>query len=100
MQSRLADKLKRAGGIVARQYAKIEARVDNLLEREKAIERKTEQSFAPHESMLNDTEKQLDSFEHELAGLTNDPFQHGEQPEQVEPEPKKFVDHPPHNYTQ
>jgi len=83
MQSRLVDKFKRAGGIVARQHAKIEQRLDKVIEREQDIERKTNQAFGAHEAMLDATEKHLDGFEHQLAQLTNDPFQHGDSTEEV-----------------
>lgn len=75
MESRLAEKLKLAGGVVARQHKKIEDRADAIIAREADIERKTDQAFSPHESMLDAAEKGLDALEHQLAGLSNDPLQ-------------------------
>ena len=71
---RLAEKLARAGGVVARQTAKIEARADSLIAREDAIEARTEEVFNPHESILARTEKGLDGLEDKLRLLSNDPL--------------------------
>ena len=75
MQSRLAEKLKLAGGVVARQHVKIEQRAEQIIAREKVIEAKTDRAFAPHEAMLDDAMKGLDDLERQLAGLSNDPLQ-------------------------
>lgn len=92
MESRLAEKLKLAGGVVARQHKKIEDRADAIIAREADIERKTDQAFSPHESMLDAAEKGLDALEHQLAGLSNDPLQSGEQPAQGEQQTIKSTD--------
>jgi hypothetical protein len=68
---RLEDKLAQAGGVVARQTAKIEARADAIIAREAAIEAQTEQAFAPHESILSEAESGLDTLSRQLAPLTN-----------------------------
>ncbi len=96
MESRLAEKLKLAGGVVARQHKKIEDRDDAIIAREADIERKTDQAFSPHESMLDAAEKGLDALEHQLAGLSNDPLQNGERPAQGEQQTTIESDqHPP-----
>lgn len=77
MDSRLLEKLKLAGGVVARQHQKIEARADTIIAREQEIERKTDEAFAPHEALLNAAEKGLDDLEHQLAAVSNDPLQTG-----------------------
>ncbi len=71
---RLAEKLARAGGVVARQTAKIEARADSLIAREDAIEARTEAVFNPHESILASAEKGLDGLEDKLRLLSNAPL--------------------------
>lgn len=71
---RLAEKLARAGGVVARQTAKIEARADSLIAREEAIEARTEEVFNPHESILASAEKGLDGLEDKLRLLSNAPL--------------------------
>ena|ERR1700679_2168434 len=75
MESRLAEKLKLAGGVVARQHAKIEKRAEDIIAREQVIARKTDQAFAPHELMLDDAMKGLDELERQLAGVSNNPLQ-------------------------
>ena len=84
MEDRLAEKLKLAGGVVARQHKKIENRADAVIAREAVIEKKTDKAFLPHETMLDAAEKGLDAFERQLAGLSNDPLQSGEQGTQGE----------------
>lgn len=97
MESRLADKLKRAGGIVARQSAKIEERLDKLLAKEPLLEKQTDEAFSAHEAMISDIEKGVDRFAHDLAPITNgSPFQDGTKPEESEEKP----DHPPYRYAQ
>jgi hypothetical protein len=68
---RLDEKLKNAAGVVSRISSKIEARADNLIAREQALEMKTEQAFAPHEGMLDEAEKGLEDVEKQLSLLTN-----------------------------
>lgn len=68
---RLSDKLKQAGGVAARQTAKIEARADAIIERETAIEDLTDQAFAPHEAILSEAEKGLQDVEASLRLLGN-----------------------------
>lgn len=75
MQSRLAEKLKLAGGVVARQHAKIEQRADNIIAEERIVEQMTEDAFAPHEAMLEDARAGLQDLKQQLAGLSNDPLQ-------------------------
>lgn len=71
---RLDEKLKRAGEVVSRQSAKIEARADALIAREAEIEALTEQSFVPHETVLSEAEKGLDGLARRLTLLSNDPL--------------------------
>lgn len=73
--SRLTEKLQMARGVVGRQTAKIEARADDLIAREEAIEAQTEQAFSGHESILSDAERGLDALERQLALLSNDPLE-------------------------
>ena len=72
--SRLTDKLTQAAGVALRQSTKIEARADALIEREAAIERRTNEAFAPHESILSEAEKGLDEVEKQLNLLSNNPL--------------------------
>ena len=72
--NRLEEKLKLAGGVAARQSAKIEARADALIAREPLIEAKTDEAFSPHETILNGQETALDTLEHMLAAVSNDPL--------------------------
>jgi hypothetical protein len=85
---RLQDKLTKASGVVQRQHEKIEKRADAIIEREAVIERRTEEAFSPHESMLKETETGLDALEHALATVTNNPLPDG-MPEEPKPQ------HPP-----
>lgn len=79
MESRLAEKLKQAGGVVKRLHGIIEGRADAIIEREAHVEEMIAKAFIPHEDMLNDTERGLEQLEKELATLSNDPLQNGEQ---------------------
>ena len=79
MENRLAEKLKLAGGVVARQHKKIEDRADAVIAREPHLEELTDRAFSPHEAMLDQAEKGLSDLERQLAGLSNDPLQGGEQ---------------------
>jgi hypothetical protein len=72
--SRLADKLAQAGGVAGRLTAKIEARADELIAREAAIEKRTDQVFAPHEALMDSAERGLDEVEKKLPLLSNDPL--------------------------
>ena len=71
---RLTEKLKAAAGVVKRATDNIEARADALIAREAAIAGRTDEVFMPHESILADAEKGLDSVERQLALLSNDPL--------------------------
>lgn len=71
--SRLTDKLKQAGGVVARQTAKIEARADAIIAQEATIEQQTQSAFAPHEALLSQTEQDLHDLQAALATVSNAP---------------------------
>jgi chromosome segregation ATPase len=71
---RLTEKLQRAGQVVGRQTAKIEARADSLIAREDAIERRTDEVFTPHETILTTAEKGLQGLEDKLRLMSNDPL--------------------------
>jgi hypothetical protein len=75
MESRLAEKLKTASGVVERVHNRIEARADKVIASEPEFDKLIEASFAPHEAMLSDSERALDSFKHALAQVSNDPLQ-------------------------
>lgn len=74
MESRLAEKLKNAAGVVARVQTRIEAKADAVIAREPEFDKLIEESFAPHEAMLDDSGKALDAFQHALAQVTNGPL--------------------------
>lgn len=82
---RLTEKLKTAGAIVGRQTAKIEARADALIAREADIEAKTDKAFSPHEAVLDDAARGLDSLERQLALLSNDPLPASGKPQESHP---------------
>lgn len=69
--SRLTEKLTKAAGVAGRQTAKIEARADAIIARESSIEQKTNAAFGPHEALLTEAEKGLDTVESALNLLTN-----------------------------
>lgn len=71
---RLTEKLKAAGGVVARQTAKIEARADAIIAREPVLEAQTDRAFAPHEALLSEAEQGLDTLYQKLALVSNDPL--------------------------
>ncbi len=68
---RLAEKLAKAGGVVNRITAKIEARADALIARENELEERTHSAFSPHEGILSSAERGLDDVEKALALLSN-----------------------------
>jgi hypothetical protein len=68
---RLTEKFAKASGVVGRQNAKIEARLDRLIAREPDIEQKTDQAFVPHEATLDGLENGLDTVEASLRLLSN-----------------------------
>lgn len=70
---RLRDKLKRAGGAVARQHASIEAQADKIINTEAEVEQKTATSFAPHHAHLAEQLKGLDELQAQLKLLNNEP---------------------------
>ena len=83
--SRLSDKLMQAGGVARRLTTTIEARADSLIARETELEKRTEEVFSPHESILRDAEKGLQAVERQLALLSNDPLESsGASPEAVQ----------------
>ena len=71
---RLTEKLKTASGVAARATQAIEARADALIAREAAIDKRTDEVFAPHEHVLTTAEKGLDEAEAALRLLSNDPL--------------------------
>lgn len=71
MDYRLSEKLKQAGGVVARLHSKIEARADAVIAREQVVDTKIDEAFTPHETMLDDQMQSLDQLEKDLATLTN-----------------------------
>ena len=71
--SRLSEKLAAAAAVAPRQAAKIEARADTIIAREQDIERQTEQSFLPHELLLDEAENGLSALEKELRLMSNNP---------------------------
>jgi hypothetical protein len=71
VMDRLSEKFARASGVVGRQNAKIEARLDRLIAREHDIEQKTDQAFVPHEATLDGLENGLDTVEASLRLLSN-----------------------------
>ena len=70
--TRLDEKLAAAAAVAPRQAAKIEARADALIAREVAIEKRTDEAFAPHESVLTIAEGGLDKLEDSLKLLSNE----------------------------
>ena len=72
--SRLTDKLAAAAAVAPRQAAKIEARADRIIAMEPEIERMSDDSFGPHEAILDEAQHSLDSLKHELAGFANAPL--------------------------
>ena len=72
--SRLTEKLQSASSIVQRVSAKIEARADALIEREKDIERKIHDAFSPHEALMDNHHKDLDDVENALRQFSNEPI--------------------------
>jgi hypothetical protein len=73
IMGRLSDKLKMAASIVPRQAAKIEARADAIIAAEADLEKQTEESFTPHETMLDEARAGLDDLKHQLATMSNLP---------------------------
>jgi hypothetical protein len=71
VMDRLSEKFAKASGVVGRQNAKIEARLDRLIAREHDIEQKTDQAFVPHEATLDGLESGLDTVEASLRLLSN-----------------------------
>lgn len=69
--SRLTEKLALAAAVVPRQAAKIEARADALIAREPLIAKKTDDTFAPHEQMLDAAERGLETLDKSLALMSN-----------------------------
>lgn len=74
MESRLAEKLKHAAGVVARVQTRIETKADAVIAREPEFDKLIEESFAPHEAMLDDSGKALDAFQQALAQVSNAPL--------------------------
>jgi len=71
---RLSEKLAKAGGVVARVHANIEAKADAVIAREEVLTKRTTEAFSPHHAMLDDAAKGLDALEAQLALVTNDPL--------------------------
>jgi hypothetical protein len=71
---RLTEKLTKAGGVVARVHANIEARADAVIAREGELNDKAVKAFDPHNAMLDDAQKGLDALERQLALVSNDPL--------------------------
>src|SRR6266403_757681 len=59
---RLSEKLAKAAGVVARQTTRIESKADALIAREAELEARTDKSFDPHNSILDDAERGLDGL--------------------------------------
>lgn len=70
---RLTDKLALAAAIAPRQHAKIEARADKIIAAEPEIEKMTDESFGPHEALLDEAQKALDDLKSQLATMSNLP---------------------------
>jgi 6-phosphofructokinase len=73
IMGRLSDKLALAAAIVPRQAAKIEARADAIIAAEADLEKQTDESFSPHETMLDEARAGLDDLKHQLATMSNLP---------------------------
>jgi hypothetical protein len=73
IMGRLSDKLALAAAIVPRQAAKIEARADAIIAAEADLEKQTDESFSPHETMLDEARAGLDGLKHRLATMSNLP---------------------------
>jgi hypothetical protein len=72
---RLTEKLLKAGGVVGRLTAKLEAKADAVIARETVLDQKTEHAFDAHHAMLDDAGKALEAFEAKLALVSNDPLE-------------------------
>ncbi len=70
---RLTDKLAAAAAVAPRQAAKIEARADRIIAMEPEIERLTDDSFGPHEALLDEASKGVQDLKHALATMSNLP---------------------------
>jgi hypothetical protein len=73
IMGRLTDKLALAAAVAPRQAAKIEARADKIIAAEPEIEKLTDDSFLPHEALLDEAQKSLNDLKHELATMSNNP---------------------------
>lgn len=71
---RLTEKLNRVAGIAGRLTAKLEEKADFMIEREGAIDKRTDRIFDAKHAILDDAEKGLDAIEAHLARLSNDPL--------------------------
>jgi len=71
--TRLSEKLAAAAAVAPRQATKIEARADRIIAMEPEIERLTDDSFGPHEAMLDEAQRGLDDLRHQLATMSNIP---------------------------
>jgi hypothetical protein len=89
---RLEDKLALAAGVVERQNKKIEDRADALIAREKDLEKRTEDSFSPHELILANAEQGLDKLKDKLTLLSNNPPLDGSKDGKQEEPPPKVVE--------
>jgi hypothetical protein len=86
LMSRLAEKLKLAGGVAGRLHAKAEARADEVIAREPVITERIEDVFAGHFQHLEDAEKAIDALERDLALMGNEPTQISGTSPEVEPD--------------
>ena len=71
---RLTEKLNKVAGIAGRITSKLEERCDFMLERETAIDGRSERIFSAKHAILDDAEKGLDAVEAHLQRLSNDPL--------------------------
>jgi hypothetical protein len=69
-----SDELASVATVTAEITKVIGDRADALIARKAAIEKKTEQAFAPHEALMTAAENGLDQVEKALARLSNSPF--------------------------
>lgn len=70
---RLTDKLAAAAAVAPRQAAKIEARADRIIASEAGLEQLTDESFGPHEALLDEASKGVQDLKHALATMSNTP---------------------------
>lgn len=73
LMSRLTEKLAAAAAVAPRQASKIEARADRIIAMEPELEQMTEDSFGPHEALLDEAQKGVQDLKHALATMSNTP---------------------------